>query len=383
MNLRSLPQRFGTSLVIVIGIGGVVAVLVSMLAMATGMIKTMETGGREDRAIVTFSGATSETASALTRQAAQLVVDAPGIKHDAEGRPVASIELVRAIKVFRKDDNSSASAIIRGVGAQAGLMRPELKIIEGRMFNPAVNEVIVGKGVRSQFRDLEVDSRIATRTATWMIVGTFESGGDAHESEMQTDTETLMSAFARNRYSSVTVLLESKDAFQKFVDHLTSNPAISVDVNRERDYFARQSETVTRLLSVIAYLIGGIMAVGAIFGALNTMYSAVSTKSREIGTLRALGFGSTAIVTAIMAEALLLATVGGLIGASLAWMFFNGNAVSSTVGGVVATQLVFDIAISPQLIVVGIIWAGCIGLIGGLFPAIRAARLPIATALRS
>jgi putative ABC transport system permease protein len=380
VNLRSLPQRMGTSLVIVIGIAGVVAVLVSVLAMSVGMIKTMQNSGREDRAIVLRNGSAAEFGSVITQNAAREIMNTPGVKKTIHGEPMGAGELLRLVNVPRKEDNVEVNATIRGVGRNFAQVRPEIQIVEGRLFQPAVNELIVGKAIKKQFKNMEIGDHIKTRNAVWTVVGTFTSSGDSHESELMADADTLASAYRGNSYSSATVVLTSPSAFQEFKDALSANPAVSVDVMRERDYFARQSQTLTKLLSVVAYVVGGIMAVGAFFGALNAMYSAVSTRAREIATLRAIGFGATATVISILVESLLLATLGGVIGALLAWAFFNGNTVST--GGTAQGNLVFDLAVSPQLVVVGIVWACSIGFIGGLLPAIRAARLPVATALR-
>ncbi len=383
MNLRSLRQRLSTSLVIVIGIAGVVGVLISVLAMSTGMIRTMNNAGRDDRAIVLRNGSASDASSALQRDAVRLIMEGAGVRRDSEGNPIATAETMRRVTLFKKDDGSEVNVMLRGVGQQVGKLRPELKIIEGRMFAPAVNEVIVGKSANAQFKGLNIGDRITTRNATWTVVGLFTSGGDLHESELMADVETVNSAERRGGFQSVVALLESPQAFQQFKDSLTANPALAVDVHREREYYKKQSETIGRIIFYIAYVVGGIMAVGAIFGALNTMYSAVSARVREIATLRALGFGSTAMVLSVLAEALLLALIGGAVGALLAWLFFNGHVVSTSGGGGAATQLVFELTVSPQLVVIGIVWACAIGLIGGLFPAVRAARLPVAEALRA
>jgi putative ABC transport system permease protein len=383
MNLRSLPQRIGTSLVIVIGIAGVVAVLVSVLAMSTGMIQTLERSGRDDRAIVVRNGSAAEMGSALTRSAARLIADAPGVKMGSDGNAAASAEALRMISVHRKEDDAEVNVALRGVGPQVLSVRPEIKIIAGRMFQPAVTEVIVGKAAHSQFKGVQIGDRVRTRAATWTVVGVFASGGDAHESTLLADAETLKSTDQRNDFQSVTVLLDSPGAFGKFKDALSSNPELAVDVSREREYYLRQSETISKVISVVAYVVGGIMAIGAIFSALNTMYSAVSARLREIATLRAIGFGSTAMVVSVLAEALLLAFIGGAIGAAIAWLFFNGHTVSTSASGPVMGNLIFDLSVSPALIVVGILWACVIGLIGGVFPAVRAARLPVATALRA
>lgn len=383
MNFRSLPQRIGTSIVIVIGIAGVVGVLVSVLAMSTGMLETMEHSGRDDRAIVLRNGSASEAGSALSRDAARLVADAPGIKRDANGKPIASAETLRLLNLFRKEDNAEVAVALRGVGPQVLALRPEIKIIEGRMFRPAVTELIVGKAAHAGFKGLNVGDQITTRGATWTVVGVFTTGGDAHESGLMTDAETLLAADQRGGFQSVTVLLDSPAAFQRFKDALTSNPALAVDVSREREYYLRQSETMGQVIYVIAYVVGGIMAVGAIFSALNTMYSAVSARLREIATLRAIGFGATAMVASVLAEALLLALIGGAIGAAIAWLFFNGHQVGTSAGGTASAHLIFELSVTPTLIATGIVWACAIGLIGGLFPAVRAARLPVATALRA
>jgi putative ABC transport system permease protein len=381
MNLRSLPQRASTSLVIVIGIAGVVAVLVSVLAMSTGLIRTLENAGRDDRAIVTRNGSVAETSSALDRNSARLVQDAAGIKRDAAGEPILSAETLRVLLVDKKEDDAEVNVILRGVGPKMTELRPELKIIEGRMFKPAVTEIIVGKSAHAQFKGLDVGDTIPARGANWQVVGIFATGGDAHESSLMTDAETLISVDHRGAFQSVTALLESPAAFQSFKDSVSANPALAVDVVRESEYYRQQSKTMSTVISVIAYFVGGIMAVGAVFGALNTMYSAVSARLQEIATLRALGFGSTAMVISVLVEALLLALIGGVIGALIAWVFFNGNTVSTLSGDM--AQVVFELNVNPQLMIIGIVWACAIGLIGGLFPAVRAARLPVATALRA
>ena len=383
MNLKSLPQRFTTSLVIVIGIAGVVAVLVSVLAMSTGMIKSIQGAGADDRAIVMRTGSTSEISSNLDVTSSVTVMDAPGVKRDGEGNAVASAETMTVVLLTKKD-GSEVSVPMRGVGVNGFELRPEVNIIEGRKFEPAVYEFIVGKGAHAQYEGLDVGAEVNLRGATWKVVGVYESNGDTHEGELMANRDTLASATGRSaRVSSVTVQLNGADAFDTFKDALTTNPTLSVDVMRESEYFAQQSEAVGPLLNIIAYVVGGIMAVGAIFAALNTMYSAVSNRMVEIATLRALGFGSTPIIFSILMEALLLALIGGTIGAFLGWLFFNGHTVSTIAGSIALESKVFSLYVSPSLMVLGIIWALVIGMLGGLFPAIRAARLPIATALRS
>jgi len=380
MNLRSLPQRLGTSFVIVIGIAGVVAVLISVLAMSTGMLRTLQNAGRDDRAMVLRNGSAAESSSALPRDTARLIGDAAGVKRDADGKPILSAEGMRVLTVYKREDGAEVNVAIRGVGPKMTVLRPEFKIVEGRMFQSALTELVVGRAASRQFRGLGIGDKITTRGATWTVVGVFTTG-DAHESELMTDVEALVSAERRGGYQSVTVQLDSAGSFGAFKDALSANPALSVDVSREREYYTQQSKTIGQVITIVAYVVGSIMAIGAVFAALNTMYSAVSARVRDIATLRAIGFGGSAMVASVLVEAVLLALLGGALGAALAWVFFNGHTVSTLTG--VGGHLIFDLTVTPELIGVGIVWACAIGLIGGLFPAIRAARLPVATALRA
>jgi len=381
MNLRSVPQRLGTSLVIVVGIAGVVAVLISVLAMATGFRQTVAGSGRQDRAIILRGGSDSELASSLARDATLTILDAPGVSKGANGRPVGSAEAVVIVELPKKGSTSGANVTLRGVGSEAFVLRPEIRLTGGRMFQPGLHELIVGHAAQLQFQGLDVGDHLSIRGGDWTVVGVFESGGDSHESELLADADTVLSAYQRNLFNSVWVLLDSPEAFTAFKDALTANPALSVDVKREPDYYAAQSKQLSTILTFVANFVGGIMAVGAVFGALNTMYSAVSARMVEIATLRAIGFGALPVVVSVFAEAVLLAFAGGVVGALLAWLFFDGNSVS-TLGGNF-TQIVFPLRVSSGLLVLGVVWAIAIGVIGGLFPAIRAARLPIATALRA
>lgn len=380
MNLRSISQRLGASAVVVIGIGGVVAVLVSVLAMSTGMIRTMESSGRDDRAVVMRNGATAEVSSVIERSAVRLISEGVGVRRTETGEPLISAEALRVLSLLRKDDDAEINAILRGVGPRVLDVRPELTIVAGRMFRPAVAEVIVGQSAHRQFKGVDVGDEVVVRGLRWKVVGVFTSGGDAHESSLLTDADTMLSLDRRSDFQSVTALLSSPGAFESFRDSLTSHPELAVDVLREREYYRQQSEAMSRIISVIAYVVGGIMAVGAVFGALNTMYSAVSARLQEIATLRAIGFGATAVVVSVLAEALLLSLLGGALGSLIAWLFFHGNTVS-TIGGF--GQLVFQLNVDAGLVTLGIVWSCVIGLIGGLFPAVRAARQPVAMALRA
>jgi putative ABC transport system permease protein len=379
MNLQSIPQRIGASLVIVIGIAGVVAVLVAMLSMSAGLDRTLTATGSEQRAVVLRGGANIELSSFLDRASATLIMQDPAIARGANGLPLASGEIIVVTELPRSGGQTPANVSLRGVEPAGFTLRPELAIIEGRRFRPALRELIVGRGAQAQFDGLAVGSELRLRGASWRVVGVFESG-DAHDSELWTDTGAAQSGFGRTGFSSVIAELSQVDAFDSMQQSLTSDPQLNVDVFRERDYFSAQSANLTRQIGFLTGIIAAIMAAGALFGALNTMYSAVSSRTVEIGTLRALGFGRVPVVASVMAEALLLSLAGGLLGALLAWLLFNGYQVSTLGSGF--TQIAFDFAVTPALMLQGLGWALAIGFLGGLLPALRAARLPVTEALR-
>jgi putative ABC transport system permease protein len=384
LNLRTLPQRIGSSLVIVIGIAGVVAVLVSMLSMSVGFRQTITNGSRADRAIVVTRGMESEGLSDVSRADVVTLENLPGIRRTSAGRPAISAEVIAITSVARKSDGSDAFVALRGVGANAFAVRPELKVIAGRMYRPAEREVIVGKSARAQFSNLEPGDSITIGDGDWTIVGVFESRGSLLESTLLADSAALLPAYKRKAFNSVTVLLESKESFAAFRRALAAIPASSIEARREPEYFASQSAPQNRLLELIAFLIGAIMAVGAVFGALNTMYSAVSVRGTEIATLRALGFSGASVVASVLIEAQLLALAGALIGVALAHVAFDGHAISTvadTIGH--SPQVVFSLTITSGLVASSIALACLVGLVGGAFPAVRAARMPIATALRA
>jgi putative ABC transport system permease protein len=380
MSLQTLPQRIGASSVIVVGIAGVVAVLVSVLAMGAGFRHTLADGGRADRAIILRGGSDAELNSNLTRGDVDTIGNAPGIAKDAEGKALLSNELVTVVNVPKIDTGSDSNITLRGVGLRLTQVRPELTITDGRMFRPAVRELIAGVGAAKQFRDLTPGSVLHFRNADWTVTGLFTSNGDIHESELMADVDTVGSANQRTGYSSAIALLTSAAAFTEFKDALTTDPQLKVDVQREPDYYAAQSQGLSKAINVVGNTVAVIMAIGAMFGALNSMYSAVAARGMEIATLRAIGFGAFPVLLSVMLEAMLLSLLGGLIGAALAWVLFNGHSVS-TLGGAFA-QVVFKLTVTPTLIVNGILWACIIGVVGGLFPALRAARLSVAEALR-
>jgi putative ABC transport system permease protein len=376
IGLRTMPQRWGASLVVVIGMACAVGALVSILSMSAGFMRTMANSGRADRAIVLSQGAIFEWGSSLTRGNAVTIADAPGIAKGDDGKPVMSADYLAYTGVIKKSDGLDAYVSVRGVGLADAKLRPEIKLISGRMFRPGRYELITGKSAQSQFEGLAEGQKISLPEGDWTVTGTFESNGNTNESELITDSATLLSTMRTTAYKSVTVLLNSPADFARFKKALTANPTLSVDVSRETDYVADESKNFNEFLTSIAYAIGGIMGLGATFGALNTMYSAVSARTREIATLRAIGFGGGAVVASIMTEALLCCLIGAAIGVAIAWIAFNGNLHS--MGG-----LVIQLAVTAQLAITGMLFACILGFVGGLFPAVRAARLSVAASLRA
>lgn len=380
MNLQSIPQRLGASLVVVVGIAGVVGVMVALLSMSQGLGKTLGSTGRADRVVITRGGSNGELASFLERGSATVIKQDPAIQRGADNLPLASGELIVITEVPRFGQKTGANVTLRGVEPAGFALRPELKIIDGRMFRPGIREIIVGQAATKQFDGLRTGAELRFRGQAWTIVGIFSTGGDAHESELWTDSETAQSAFARSGFSSILVKLNNVDAFDSLKARLTSDPQLNVDVKTEYDFFSGQSSNLTGVISVLAGIVAFIMGIGAIAGALTTMYSAVSARTQEIGTLRAIGFGAMPVIASVMSEALILALAGGLVGALIAYIAFNGYSVSTLGAGF--TQVAFQFAVTPGLVVIGLILAMAIGFIGGLLPAIRAARMPVTAALR-
>jgi putative ABC transport system permease protein len=380
MNLRSIPRRLGTSCVVVIGIAGVVGVVISIFGMNRSLGQALVDSGRPNRAVVLRNGSDGEGSSTLLVDAVGTIKNAPGIARTPEGDAAASAEMITTANFKRRKDGTTAGLPIRGFEPQAFFVRPEIKMVEGRVFKPGLREVIVGRGAQKEFQGLEIGDRVPLRNSQWEVVGVFESGGDVSESRVIADEATLMSAYGRTAASSVTVLLQSEAAFDEFKESLTTNPTLSVSVERENEYYLRQSKSATTFFGFVATFVGGIMALGALFAALNTMYSAVSTRAVEIATLRAIGFGASGVVISVLVESLGLALLGAVLGAAVAWGLFSGNTISL---GNTTASLVFQMQVTPALLAVGIGWACAVGFIGGLLPAVRAARLPVATALRA
>ena len=381
VGISTLRQRIGASLVVVVGIAGVVGVLVAMLAMGEGFQSTLQQTGSDDTAIVLRGGSNAELNSVLDRDSVNVIIQAPGVARSADGKPVASAEQSVVANLPKRSDASvEANVPIRGVGDEAWILRPNVKIVQGRRFKPGLRELVVGQGAMRQFAGLDVGSRLRLAGQEWSIVGEFASG-DSHDSELWGDAQTVASAYRRGSSAqSVTVRLTSPQAFDAFKAALSSDPRLKVDVSTTREYFSKQSENLTKVIRVVGITVGVIMAIGAIFGALNTMFAAIASRAREIATLRAIGFRVLPVVVSVLMETMLLALLGGVLGGLISWLIFNGYTASTL--GANFSQVVFQFKVSPELLWLGIKWAMAIGFVGGLFPAVRAARLPVTTALR-
>jgi len=380
-NVRTLPQRVGSSLTAVLGVAGVVAVMVAVLSIAHGILRAMESSSAPENVVVLRSGATAEMMSALGGNEVDYISEAPGIARNEAGA-IASAELFVIIDVKKISTDTDANVPLRGVTRPAPEVHQDFRIVEGRMFEWGLNEVIVGVGANREFKGLSVGDSIEVAREQWPIVGIFEAGGGVSESEIWVDAAVLQPAYRRgNSYQAVYAKLESPEDFQAFKDALTADPRLNVRPVREEDYYAEQSEMLYNLVTGLGLLIAVIMGFGAVFGALNTMYTAVAARAREIATLRALGFRSGPVVISVLIESLLLALTGGVIGAGLAWVIFDGFS-AATLNWSSFSQLTFAFYVSVPLLIQGIIFALVIGFFGGLFPAVRAARLPVADALR-
>ena len=341
----------------------------------------MTLAGAVDTAVIIRAGSTSEMASGLSSDQVQVIETAPGILRDERG-PVVSPELFVIVDIALKSTGTGANVPFRGVGTRAFDVRDATRLVEGRMFEPGKNELIVGRAAQSEFAGLDLGATIRFGRTDSQVVGVFEAGGGVAESELWTDIRVLQGAYRRgNSFQTVRARLAGADAVDELADTLQDDPRIDVDVFTEREFYSTQAQGTATFIRVLGYPITFLMAVGAVFGALNSMYSSVSTRGKEIATLRALGFGPVSVLISTIIESTLLALVGGLIGAALAFIAFNGFTVS-TLSSSSFSQVVFDFAVTPDLVVQGITVALVIGLIGGFLPALRAARLPVALALR-
>jgi len=381
LSIRTIRERLGSSAVAVVGIAGVVIVFVAVLSIAEGFSRTMQTAGAADRAIIMRGGADSEMTSGLAGDAVEIMKQAPGIRRESQ-RPAFSPELYVMVDLPKRSTQTPANVPLRGVTDEVLKVRYDAKIVEGRMLTFGTNEIVAGRAAAGQFMGLAVGSTLTTGQATWKVVGIFEAGGSVSETELWGDAHTLQGAFRRNNsYQSALARLETPASYTTFKDWLTSNPQLNVSVVPETEYYAAQSEVLTSLIRTVGVGIAVLMGFGAVFGAILTMYTAVSTRTREIATLRALGFNTTSVVISVLAESLALGAIGGVAGGILAYVAFNGYE-TSTINFQTFSQVAFAFAVTPWLLAQGLAYALLMALVGGLLPALKAARLPIASALR-
>lgn len=380
-NFRSVKARWTSAIVAVVGIAGTVGVFVAMLSLARGFKATLVSSGSEDNAIIMRAGATSEMTGGVTLDTVKIIQDEPGIARSADG-PLVTAEVVLVAPIPLISTGTDANVEVRGVSKNVLEIRKNIKIVEGRMFTPGLTEVIVGKNANASYAGLTLGNTVSLGTVHWKVVGIFDAGGSAFDSDVWGDARLIGPAFNRpdTYFQSITVHLTSKDAFQQLKDAATADPRLNVDVTREIDYYSKQSSRLTALITVLGGLVAAVMAIGAVFGALNTMYSAVAERGREIATMRALGFGGPSVVFSFVVEALLIAGVGGVIGC-IAVLPLNGL-TTGAMNLQTFSHVAFAFKITPELLAKGVVFALTMGLVGGLLPAIRAARLPVATALR-
>lgn len=380
INLKSIPQRLWLSLSTVMAVALVVMVLLSFLAMADGFRRTIEGSGSHDVAVLLRDGATAEINSVVTHDQVRLIEEAPGIARNTAGKPLVSAELYLTVDGVKRSTQTKANLPLRGIDVQGAEVRHNIKIVEGRMFNRGSNEIVVGEGLRREFRGFDVGQTVTFGTSRWTVVGAFAAPGTVFDSEIWCDLPVVQSLFKRNNVvQTVRVRLTSPAALTELKAHNDNDPRLKLDVKSEADYFAEQASQTSDLIQYLGWPLAIAMAFGALAGALNTMYSSVAARAREIATLRAIGFGGLPAFVGTLSEALLLAAVGGLIGAVATYLVFDG--FTATTLGASFTQVVFTFQLSAGLIWQGVVLALIIGLLGGVLPAIRAARMPIVAGL--
>jgi putative ABC transport system permease protein len=380
IGIATVPQRLGSSTVVVVGIAGVVGVLVALLAMGAGFEQILKQTGSDDAVMILHAGAESEATSTLDPDTVAVISQAPQVLRDGEGRPVASAEQLLVASLPTRNNGLDASIAMRGVGESVWAMSRPIRITQGRRFTPGMRELIVGKGTRDEFLGLNVGSTVSFDGQSWPIVGVFDSG-DAHNSEVWGDAKVIGSSYRRGgSVNSLTLRLTDAKAFDALKVGIESDPRLKVNVQTTQQYYSRQSQSIAQIVGIVGTTIGAIMAIGAIFGALNTTYAAVADRAREIATLRAIGFHGGPVILSVLLETMLLAALGGAVGATLTWVMFDGFTASTV--GANSSQVVFAFDVSRELLADGLKWALAIGFIGGLLPAIRAARLPIVMGLR-
>ena len=381
MNLRNLPSRIGTSLVAVVGIGGVVAVLVSLLSMGEGFRAALDLSGRDDVAIVLRGGASDELSSGLDREQVNAISAAAGVARDAGG-PIASPELYTIVDLPMRSTGTAANVPFRGVTSRAMVVRPNFRIIAGRSLVPGRDEVIVGRGAFTQFGNVDLGREVTWGSHVWRVVGVFEDGGSVSESEVWADATVLQGVYRRgNTFQSVRLQLPSPAALEGVEAALKADPRVNVSVRSEREFYADQSRVLIGLVRYVGTTIAVLMGIGAVFAALNTMYSAVASRTREIATLRALGFGAAPVVISVLFEAIVLGLLGGLVGGAIVYLALNGFR-ASTLNWTSFSQITFAFTVTPRLLVTGLVYSLILGIAGGLLPGLRAARMPVTAGLR-
>jgi putative ABC transport system permease protein len=380
-NFRSVKARWTSAIVAVLGIAGTVGVFIAMLSLARGFRATLVSSGSYDNALVLRAGSTSEMTGAVPLESSKILQDAPGVARMVGG-PLITTEAVLVAPIPMVATGTDANVQVRGVSPNVLAIRNNVKIAEGRMFQPGLSEVIVGKNATKSYKNLGLEDTLSMGDTQWKVVGVFDAGGSAFDSEVWCDAHLLNGAFKRpeDSYQSVTVHLASANSFEQFKDFVTADPRLNVDVTREIDYYSKQSTRMTQLITILGGLVAAVMAIGAIFGALNTMYSAVAERGREIATMRALGFGAAAVVFSFLIEALLISFVGGALGAVVV-LPLNGL-TTGAMNWQTFSHMEFAFQITPILLLSGLIFALVMGVLGGLPPAVRAAQRPVATALR-
>jgi putative ABC transport system permease protein len=381
LNLRTIPSRLSSTAVAIVGIAGVVVVFVSVLSIASGFQAVMQGSGRPDRALIMRSGADSEMTSGLSGPQVDIIKQAPGLRRDGQ-TAMASAELYVIVDLPKRSTNTPANVPLRGIEPTALPLREEVSLVEGRMLTFGTNEVIVGRGASGQFAGLTTGATVVTGQDDWRVVGIFEADGGVAETEIWADARTLQGVYRRgNSYQSVLARLESQDSLLAVEDWLMANPQLNIQIQREDEYYAGQSRALINTIRTIGFGIAALMGLGAIFGAILTMYTAVAKRAREIATLRALGFNTLSVLVSVLTESMALGAIGGVIGGLLAYVAFNGYE-TSTINFQTFSQVAFAFRVTPELLVTGLAYALLMGFVGGLLPAIRAARLPIPSALR-
>ncbi|WP_126942056.1 FtsX-like permease family protein [Xanthomonas sp. BRIP62409] len=382
MNLHGLAGRRVNALVMIVSIAGVVAVFSGVLAMNAGLDEAMRDAGRSDRVIVLRAGSTVEIASAISHEERNMIANSADVRRSADGTPLITGEAVAPLTLIERGSGMEVNGTIRGVGTEIMALRPEIKIVQGRMFEPGKFEIVVGRKALEQFRGLAPGSDLVAYGTTWKVVGIYSAGRSIRESELMADVNTIMSVSHRPMFQNITVVLPGAEAFTRFKKALAANPSLAMDVFTEPEFLQRETQSLNRMLRFMAYVMGGIMALGATFVAINAMYSSIDDRRREIATLRAIGFPPVVVVASILVEAALLALVGGVLGAAMAWLVANGSTVSTAVGGDLR-QLVFNVVLTPSVVLKGLCAALLIGVLGGLVPAVRSIKSQVVDDLRA